>query len=161
CSDIRTILSELEGANVSAAEIWPFLRVLHVLSLDLNSSTGQAETAIKSLLAYTSNDQDPVAAADAPWNALLRLIGEGMPAAPTFRLNDLPDNVRRRHGMIGGPEQRVLRSLADHSAPIIDGIRSTIGRDLHLDRAVLVQAVVEQLGATQVVLVTGPAGSGK
>ena len=60
-----------------------------------------------------------------------------------------------------GAEQRALRALDDHTALILRGIRSTIGNDLHLRRAGLVQQVIGQLESTQVVLLSGPAGSGK
>lgn len=161
CGAIRTIIGESEGRSVSAAEVWPFLRVLHVLSLDLNTSTRQTEAAIKTLLAYTAGEHDPIGAAEASWNALLREVGEGMPEARTFRWGDLPEALRRRHSAVSGTEQRALRALADHSALILDSIRSTIGRDLHLSRGRLVQQVIDQLESTQVVLVSGAAGSGK
>jgi hypothetical protein len=161
CDEIRTIIGESEGRSVSAAEVWPFLRVLHVLSLDLNSATGQTEAAIKTLLAYTTNEQDAVGAAEASWNALLREVSEGMPQARSFRRSDLPDPVQQRHSPVGGTEHRALRALSDHSALILGGIRSTIGTDLHLGRSHLVQQVIEQLESTQVVLVSGPSGSGK
>ncbi len=161
CDEIRTIIGESEGKSVSAADAWPFLRVLYVLSLDLNSSTRQTEAAIKTLLAYTTGEQDALGAAEASWNALLREVGEGMPEARSFRWDDLPEAVRRRHSPVGGTEQRALRALSDHSALILSGIRSTIGNDLHLGRDRLVQQVIEQLNSTQVVLVSGAAGSGK
>jgi hypothetical protein len=161
CNDIRTIIGETEGKSVSAADVWPFLRVLHVLSLDLNSSTRQTEAAIKTFLAHTTAEQDALGAAEASWNALLREVGEGMPEARTFRRDDLPEGVRRRHSPVGGPEQRGLRALSDHSTLILDGIRSTIGKDLHLGRGQLVQQIIERLESTQVVLVSGAAGSGK
>ena len=161
CDEIRTIIGESEGKSVSAADVWPFLRVLHVLSLDLNSSTRQTEAAIKTLLAHTTGEQDAVGAAEASWNALLREVGEGMPEARSFGRNDLPEALRQRHSPVGGAEQRALRALNDHSALILAGIRSTIGNDLHLGRSRLVQQVIEQLESTQVVLVSGAAGSGK
>ena len=86
CDEIRTIIGESEGKSVSAADAWPFLRVLHVLSLDLNSSTRQTEAAIKTLLAHTTGEQDAVGAAEASWNALLREVGEGMPASARLRV---------------------------------------------------------------------------
>lgn len=161
CDELRTIVGEAEGRSVSSAEVWPFLRVLHVLSLDLDSSTRQTEAAIKTLLAYTASEENVLGAADASWNALLREASEGMPEARSFRLEDLPEAVRQRHSSVGGTEQRILNALSDHSALILSGIRSTIGQDLHLGRGRLVQQVLEQLESTQVVLVSGPAGSGK
>ncbi|MEW6404445.1 MAG: ATP-binding protein, partial [Chloroflexota bacterium] len=161
CNEVRKIIGEMEGKRVSAAEIWPLLRVLHVLSLDLNTETRQTETQIRTLLAYTTSEHDKLAAAEATWNALLREVAEGMPQARSFQYDDLPVTLRQRHSPIGGNEQRALRALSDHSALILDSIHSTIGEDLHLSRTELVQQTIENLESTQVVLISGPAGSGK
>lgn len=58
-------------------------------------------------------------------------------------------------------EQQVLNALNDHYQIILNSIRSTIGKELHLNRDQLVQQVLQQLGLKQVVLISGPAGSGK
>ena len=161
CDEIRKIIGESEGKSISAADVWPFLRVLHVLSLDLNSATRQTEAQIKTLLAHTTSEHDAVGAAEASWHALLREVGEGIPEAGSFVRTDLPTALRQRHSPVGGAEQQALRALNDHSLIILAGIRSTIGDDLHLGRSHLVQQVMEQLESTQVVLVSGAAGSGK
>ena len=160
CVEIQKIVGEMECRDVSMTEIWPFLRVLHVLSLDLNSATGQAEAAIKNLLAHTTCESDASGAADATWNALLRVVSEGMPRGRSYQRDKLPDELRHRHRPLESTEQVLLRALGDHSAPILDGIHSTIG-GLHLRRQHLVQQVIEHLEAVQVVLISGPAGSGK
>jgi len=108
CDEVRTIVGEVEGTDIPAAQLWPFLRVLHVLSLDLNSSTRQAEAMAKSILAHTTNEQDAIGAADATWRALLELVGDKVPASPSFRIIDLPEDVRRRHSPISGADQRAL-----------------------------------------------------
>ncbi|MHB9019814.1 MAG: nSTAND1 domain-containing NTPase [Minisyncoccota bacterium] len=161
CDEVRAIIGESEGSDVSAAAVWPLLRVLHVLSLDLNSSTGQTEAAIKNLLAHTASEQNSLAAAEASWNELLREVGKGMPEARTYKQTDLPEALLSRHASLGGAEQRALSALQDHSRLILDGIRSTIGRGLHLGRDSLIQRVVDQLGSSQVLVISGPAGSGK
>ncbi len=161
CDEIRTIISEKEGRSISAAEVWPFLRVLHVLSLDLNTATRQTEATIKTLLAHTTGEQDAVGAAESSWNALLREVGEGMPEARSLRRNDLPEALRQRHSPCGQAEQRAIRALNDHSALILGGIHSTIGDELHLSRGYLVQEVIQEIESTQVILVSGTAGSGK
>ena len=51
--------------------------------------------------------------------------------------------------------------LANHSSLILDGIRSTIGVDCHLDRDHLVQELIAKLETSQIVLVAGAAGNGK
>lgn len=161
CDDIRAIIGEAEDRSVSAADIWPFLRVLHILSLDLNSTTRQTEAMIKTLLAHTTSEQDVIGTAEASWNALLREVGEGMPQARSFQRNDLPEVLRQRHSVVGGAERKALRALSDHSALILGGIRSRIGSKLHLRRGRLMQQVIQKLESTQVVLISGPAGSGK
>ncbi len=160
CDEIRLIVSEVEGRDVTVAEIWPFLRVLHVLSLDLNSATGQTEAAIKTLLAHTTGEPNAIDVAQNSWDALLALVGNGMPHAEGFRREDLPQVLLQRHTLFGGTEQRALRALHEHSELILSGIRSTIG-DLHLRRDVLVQQVINELESSQVVLLSGPAGCGK
>jgi len=161
CTELRTIVGEIEGRSVTAAEIWPFLHVLHVLSLDLHTSTRQTEAMIKTLLAHTAADSDAIGAADASWNALLAIAADAMAEARSLGRDDLPDALRQRHSVVGGTEQRALRALKDHTGLILRGIRSTIGSDFHLRRAGLVQQVLGQLESAQVVLVSGPAGSGK
>ncbi len=161
CLELCKIVGEVEGRSVTAADIWPFLRVLHVLSLDLQTSTRQTEAVIKSLLGHTTPDSDTLGTAEASWNALLSLAADAMPEARSFRRDDLPDTLRQHHSVLGGTEQRALRALKDHTVLILSGIRSTIGSDFHLRRAGLVQQVLGQLESDQVVLVSGPAGSGK
>ena len=161
CSELRKIISDLQGQLVTAADIWPFLRVLHVLSLDLDTSTRQTEAHIKSLLAHTATEGDAVGAAGASWNALLDIASTAMFEARSLHRADLPRELQQRHASLGTNEQRVLRALKDHTFPILQGIRSTIGQDCHLQRAALVQKVLSELETAQVVIVSGPAGSGK
>jgi hypothetical protein len=54
-----------------------------------------------------------------------------------------------------------LQSLTDHTAPVLRGIHATLGENVHLGRFSLVHQILEALEAKQVVLVSGPAGSGK
>lgn len=161
CIEVQKILDEYEGQPVQIADVWPFLRVLHVLSLDLHSSSRQTEAHIKSLLAYTVEDGEALSVADASWNALLAIASTAMAEARSFRRDDLPDELRQRHGALNSNEQRVLRILREHTDLILRGIRSTIGPELHLHRSEVVQKVIAELQTAQVVLVSGPAGSGK
>ncbi len=54
CAVLQGIIGVVDGQPVRAADIWPFLRALHVLSLDLHTSTRQTEAQIKSMLAHAS-----------------------------------------------------------------------------------------------------------
>lgn len=161
CDELRKIVSDLEGTPVSAEDIWPFLRVMHVLSLDLHSSTSQTEAQIKTLLALKSATTDPVASATASWNSLLAFASTAAPTARSIRRDDLPPELLVAHEAVGVKEQRVLATLKDHTEFVLGKIRTTIGPDFHLDRAALVHRVLEAIENHQVVVVTGPAGSGK
>ena len=160
CNEVRKIIGEIEERGVSVSEVWPFLCVLHVLSLDMSSASGHTESTIKNLLAYTAGVPTESGIASDTWNALLREAGVGMSEARSYQYENLPKELRQRHTPIGDTEQYALQALSDHSTPILDGIRSTIG-DVHLDRNRLVQQVSEQLESNQVVLISGVAGSGK
>ena len=161
CGALQEIIGDFEGTLVTAAEIWPFLRTLHVLSLDLHSSTRQTEAHIRSMLALTATDGDPVASAGASWNELIVEASTAMVASRSLCRDDLPAATLARHGVIGTNERRVLQALGDHTEPVLRGIRSTLGGNLHLRRAAIVQKLLDSLENAQVVLVTGPAGCGK
>jgi len=161
CASISDIVAESEGRAVSAADVWPLLRVLHVLSLDLATPTRQTEAYTKSLLAHTTHGPSGRADAEDTWIALLKEVGDGMPVARSFTRETLPKVLRERHSLIGGTERTTLQRLAEHSAPILAGIRSTVGSNLHLTRGELVQKLLDGIQSNRVVLVSGPAGSGK
>jgi hypothetical protein len=84
-----------------------------------------------------------------------------MSEARSLSRADLPGELQQRHSSPSTDDQLVLRALKDHTFPILQGIRSTIGQDCHLQRAALVQKVLSALETARVVMVSGPAGSGK
>ena len=161
CGELQKIIGEVEGRLVTAVDIWPFLRTLHVLSLDLHSSTRQTEAHIRSMLAHTATDGDPVASAGTSWNELIVEASTAMVASRRLRRDDLPAATLARHGVIGTNERRVLQALDEHTEPVLRAIRSTLGGNLHLRREALVLKILDSLENAQVVLVTGPAGCGK
>lgn len=155
------IVSALEVTPVSAKALWPFLRVLHVLSLDLHTSTRQTEAHVKTLLALKSSDPDPVASATAAWEALLTCASEAGPGARSLKRADLPAALVQAYGEVGANEQRALTALKNHTDFVLRKIRTTIGPAFHLRRPGIIQKVLAAIEAKQVVLITGPAGSGK
>jgi hypothetical protein len=161
CNELCHIISALEGTPVIARDLWSFLRVMHVLSLDLHTSTRQTEAHIKTLLALKSTDPDPVASATSGWNALLTFASEAGPAARSLKRADLPAALVEAFGEVGANEQRVLAALKNHTEFVLRKIRTTIGPTFHLRRVGIVQKVLAAIEAKQVVLITGPAGSGK
>lgn len=161
CAELCQIVSALEGTPLTAKDLWPFLRVLHVLSLDLHTSTRQTEAHIKTLLALKSNDPDPIASATVAWNALLTFASEAGPAARSLKRVDLPAALVQAYSEVGGHEQQVLTALKNHTEFVLRKIRTTIGPAFHLRRASMVQKVLSAIEARQVILIAGPAGSGK
>jgi len=159
--EICQIVSAHEGRTVGPADIWPFLKVLYLLSLDLDTATRQVEGHIRSLLTYTAAERDGQTIASASWSALQRLAESSMKEARTFSRDDLPADLKRAHTPLGAAEDKILRALKDHTAPILRKIRSTLGAAFHLPRTALVQQVLDQLESAQVVIVSGGAGSGK
>ncbi|NLE73997.1 MAG: AAA family ATPase [Actinobacteria bacterium] len=161
CNQICRIVSALEETCITAKDLWPFLRVLHVLSLDLHTSTRQTEAHIKTLLALKMTDSDPAASADAAWDALLTFASKVGPAARSLKRADLPAALVQAYGEVNAHEQRILTTLKDHTELVLQKIRTTIGPAFHLRRAGIVHKVLAAIEAKQVVLITGPAGGGK
>jgi hypothetical protein len=160
-TEIRAIIESTVGGMVSNDEFWQFLKLIHVLSFDLNTSTAQTAAWVKTLLAYTSVDQDKVGAAASSWRELLELVGSAMPTAGSYTRDQLPESLRQRHSGIGLAEQTALQALKDHSATIFTGIHDSIGDTLVIRRDQLVTQLLEHLEEDRVMVVTGPAGHGK
>ena len=161
CQQVRNIVDEAEGRAVAMYEVWPFLKALHLVSLDLNTSTAQTEALTKTLLAHTTREQDALGAANATWDALLTEVGQGMPQARSYTQNTLPEALRQRHSPLSGQDHGCLNELKAHSLVVLDGIKTEVGNGTHLPRTGLVHGVLEQLESDRVVVVTGKAGSGK
>ena len=108
--EIKTIVAECEGKEVGAPELWPFLRVMYLLSLDLNSSTKQHESMSKNLLAHTCVLEDRLAVASNTWNSLLNEVGDGMGNARTFKFETLRKELREQHSPI---HTRIIKPLSN------------------------------------------------
>ena len=162
--EIKKVIEGAEGETVDRNDIWKFLRLFHTLSFDLNTSTSQTEAHVKSLLAHTAGGADPISAAQSTWNELLREVGEGKPHAKSYRREDLAQELRDRHSSISNREQASLQRLKEHSQPILDGIRTSIGpaeSTVELPREQLVQSILERTQEVDIILISGSAGSGK
>ncbi len=126
CAELQRIIEAVEGHTVSAADLWPFLRVLHVLSLDLHaSSTRQAESHVRTLLAQTATGGEPLAVADASWNTLLVVASKAMSEAHSLRRDDLPAELRHRHAPLDPANPHVHAAQGQHSELRALGIAAT------------------------------------
>ena len=122
CDEVVTIVKEARNNQITRAEIFPLLRVVHILSLDLATSTRQAEALMKSLLAFTATAQRKDDAAALTWNELIVLSAESAAGAKAFRRDDLPVQMVQRHSSCAA-EQPMIVALREHSSFIMRGIR--------------------------------------
>lgn len=162
CNVVQTIVGGIEGRAMTAQDVCTFLRVIHVLSLDLATTTAQTEALVKTLLAHTCGEADALGAANTTWLELLREATDALSQAKSFTRDTLPESVRRRHSPVATADHQALQALVNHSVPILGGIRSTVGpSDVHLERSRLVQTTLDSLESAQIVLLTGAPGTGK
>ncbi|MYD62782.1 MAG: hypothetical protein F4W91_17220 [Gemmatimonadetes bacterium] len=164
CKEIQKIVSEAEGRDVSLAEVWSFLRVLHVLSLDLNTSTAQAEAMIKTLLANTVHDQTANGTPDTSWNALLREASKGMSEARSYQRCNLPEELIQRHCPIADTEQRALLALNEVTEQYLKVTRRKLIRGSLIPRT-STQQLLDKINENDTngadCVLTGKAGGGK
>ena len=164
CKEIQKIVNEVEDTDVSLAEVWPFLRVLHVLSLDLNTSTAQAEAMIKTLLANTVHDQTANGTPDTSWNALLREVSKGMSEARSYQRCNLPEELIQRHCPIADTEQRALLALNEVTEQYLKVTRRKLIRGSLIPRSSthqLLNKIKENDTNGADCVLTGKAGGGK
>ena len=161
---LLAIISGLESgvqADILTKEVWEFVRVIHVLSLDLATSTRQTEAQMKSMLGQCAAGGDRTDVAGATWDELLRISSESAPAAASFVRSDLPDSLFKRLNMFNTEDRRLLAMLTEHSEPVLRGVRTIFGDNFHLDREPVIQDLKSALDKFQFVIVSGPSGSGK
>ncbi len=158
---IKEIVGDIGEVEFSEGKFWRFIKSLHAFTLDLNTSTGQTESLVRTLLSLTATGQDKTGEAQLSWNELLVLVGKGMPRAETFNRNKLPDALQLRHTQLGSSATNALAKAREHSQTTIRGIRTLLGKNTALARSEVVSSMLDAMSESPLVLVTGPAGSGK
>jgi len=164
-SAVRQILDAAKGAPVTDDELWQLLRHVYVLSFDLNSTTCQTESLIRTMLAHTAQGADPPGIAESTWLRLLQLVGrDGMPRAGGYTWQGLPEDLRQRHTPLPASDHVTLRTLLERTRTVRRTIRTVVGGPaarFHIRRDELVASIGQSLRATSAVIVTGPSGVGK
>jgi hypothetical protein len=158
---IRSIIEEDEKHSVDEEQLWKFLRCLKVLILDFDSC-GQTMSAIRTVLAATASaKEDAVRQATTTWDALCNVASDGMCHGALYRREDLPEPTRNAHGQTLDQARSAIVRLQNHGTPVLERVRSVLGKDTHIDRSYLVGQIIEKMRTSHVVVVAGPAGSGK
>lgn len=158
---VKEIVQEMSEVEFSDDRFWRFLKSLHAFTLDLNTSTGQIESLLRTLLSLAATGQDKAGEAQLTWNELLVLAGRGMPQAQTFTRSALPETLQKRHTKLGASAANALAKAKEHSQTTLRGIRTLLGKDISLARRDVIGSLLDAMSQTPLVLVTGPAGSGK
>ena len=156
---IKRMLEQTDPSGVNEENFWRFLKTIHILLLDFNSSTSQQEAMCKSQLALASNDSDPHHASNT-WNELLEIAADGASGAKQLSYPDLPERLRTLHRAIPVLPAD-LQELIDHSDINLGTIKTTIGEELTLPRKEAIAEVVKAIAEKQIVVLSSPPGYGK
>ena len=156
---IGEILADAEGGAPSDEELWQFLRRFHVVDLDLNVASGFTETMVRSLLAATLPDGD-ASAVDATWNELVTTALCDAGSAMSYTRETLPPAILQRHSKATGFSHGVTR-LVNYTAIVSNGVSTTIADKTPIPRCELAGKICDAIETSQLVFVTGAAGSGK
>lgn len=160
-NEIRKIVEAANGGPVEDDDFWEFLKTLHLLSFDLNTSTRQTEAWVKTLLAEAARGPNKLGVAETTWNELLSLVGSSALNAGSFTYDKLPERLQQNHSPIGDSEHDAIRVLREHSQVVLNNISDTVWPDHHIPRDELCTQLLQSLEQSNVVVITGPPGSGK
>ena len=159
-SVIRSIVEKADSSAPDGKDFWRFLKAVHLLSLDLTTSTAQAESMTKQVLAMACELSNPLEVAETTWLKLIEVASSAAMGGRTLRRQDLPEDLLSWHFAIDGSQTK-LQVFRDHTQLILDGISSTIAGSVKIPRDELRQAAWETLAEHQVLVLTGPPGGGK
>ena len=159
-SVIRGIISAPDSLPPANKDFWQFLKAVHLLSLDLTTSTAQTEGSTKQILALACTESNPLEIAETAWLKLIEFAASAAIGARTIKRQDLPGQLLSQHRAIDGA-QAALQLQRDHTQLILGEIRSTIAGSVVLPRDELKRQAGDFLENHQSLMLTGAAGSGK
>ena len=159
-SVIKGIISAPDSLPPANKDFWRFLKAVHLLSLDLATSTAQTEGSTKQILALACTESNPVEVAASAWLKLIEVAASAAMGARTIKRQDLPDQLLSQHRAID-VAQATLQLQRDHTQLILGEIRSTIAGSVVLPRDELKRQAGDLLESHRSLILTGAAGSGK
>ena len=157
---IRSIVEKLDSSDIDGMEFWRFLKTIHILFLDLTSSTAQQVAVCKQQLALAIGSSNAASGAEATWNELLGIAAASASGARILNRSDLPSAMCALHNASQAP-RTALQALTEHSNTTLNAINSTIAGEVTLPRKETITKAVGALDENQVVVLTGPPGCGK
>ena len=82
---IRSILESTESSVLDDREVWQFLKAIHILPLDLTTSTAQHEALAKTMLAQSAIGESAVRTAESTWHELVDIAAASASGARTLK----------------------------------------------------------------------------
>ena len=161
-SRIKRIIEEVSPTGPTDAELWRFLKSIHLLNLDLTTGTSQDEASTKSILALASGEPSNSDVVSGVWLALVDLAAKSAVGGKDVRLIDIPRDMLRRFRAHGYQDENLERVL-DLNLTYVSG-----NQNLDIDGTIIERGEVsdilsvfldDQLG--NIALVSGRSGVGK
>ena len=84
-SVIRSIVEKADSSAPDGKDFWRFLKAVHIFSLDLTTSTAQAESMTKQVLAMACKLSNPLKEAEATWLKLIEVASSAAMGGQTLR----------------------------------------------------------------------------
>lgn len=158
---IKSIIDAHAGAPVEEERIWRFLRAFYVLSFDFLDSAGKDEASIKAILAALRSKDAPIDAAAITWAELIVLAGDAAPQGRSVDFSMLPADMRRRHDQVASSKHGELSRLRSHSSVVLRRVTDAGPSGVVFERLAYREKIECAFASNQIVLIVGPAGSGK
>ena len=158
---IKMLLADAAGREVSDDEQWQFLRCLVVIHFDVEHAGSRDSTAAWNRLLDQMSDRDDAKARQL-FDRLVSLVDEHAASGGTLTAESLRQ-------VLGGDfplrDQvscaRDLERIRQHSDRILGRVTNTIGGNLHLPRAELLEQALDAIRANRLVVLAGEPGVGK
>lgn len=158
---IKAILDDANGAPVADESVWRFLQVFHILSFDFQDAAAKDEASILSILATLRSQDAEIDAAATSWSELIDFAGLAATEGRSVELATLPERARNRHRQVPSSKHGELARLHQHSSTTLRRITAAGPQGIVFERAETRKELEEAVAEHQIVLVVGPAGSGK
>ncbi|MDN4591706.1 hypothetical protein DBA29_24790 [Xenophilus aerolatus] len=158
---IKAIIDQANGSPVADENVWRFLQAFHVLSFDFQDAAAKDAAAILTLLASLQAAGGEADAASSTWSELIDFAGLAAAEGRSVDFASLPERAKTRHSQVPSSKHGELSRLRQHSATTLRRLAAAGPQEIVFDRIELRAQLEAAVAEQQVVLVVGPAGSGK
>ena len=109
CQTVRSIIQEVSPSDPTDSEYWRFLKSIYLLNLDLATDTSQDTAAVKSLLAFVSEESGVPDDVEETWLELLEISSKSNAGGRNVALSGLPEKMRSRYDASGEHDENRKR----------------------------------------------------